>query len=63
MAPNTSYQVDCYSSIDGQFDTGTSYVSSGPGGGINQDASCYFGYPGATVWVTLNGIRSSNSTW
>ena len=25
--------------------------------------SCYFGYPGETVWVTLNGIRSNNTTW
>jgi hypothetical protein len=63
MEPNTSYQVDCFSSYDGQFDTGSSYVSSGPAGGINADASCYFGYPGETVWVTLNGIRSNSTTW
>ena len=62
-SPNTSYQVDCFSSIVGQFDTGTSYVRADGGGRFNQDASCYFGYPGETVWVTLNGIRSNNTTW
>ena len=46
-----------------QFDTGTSYVSSGPAGNINQDASCYWGYGGRPVYATLNGIRSSTSTW
>jgi hypothetical protein len=63
MAADTSYQVNCFSSVDGQFDTGTSYVRSGAAGNINQDASCYFGYPGETVWVTLNGIRSNSTTW
>ena len=63
MEPSTRYQVDCYSSVGGRFDTGTSYVSSGPGGNIDQDTSCYFGYPGATVWATLNGIESNRSTW
>ena len=63
MDPNTSYQVDCYGNGSGQFDTGTSYVSSGPAGNINQDATCYFGYGGAPVYATLNGIRSSTSTW
>jgi hypothetical protein len=62
MTPNTSYQVNCYGN-GRQFDTGTSYVRSGPGGGINQDASCFWGFPGAEVWVTLNGIESSHSRW
>ncbi len=66
MAPNTDFQVNCYGD-DGsgmkQFDTGTSYVSSGPAGNINQDASCYWGYGGRPVYATLNGIRSSTSTW
>ena len=66
MAPNTDYQVNCYGD-DGsgmqQFDTGTSYVGSGPAGNISQDASCYWGYPGRPVYATLNGIRSSTSTW
>jgi hypothetical protein len=67
MAPNTNYQVNCYGD-DGsgmrQFDTGTSYVSSGSAGNINQDASCYWGYGGQPVYATLNGIRSStNNSW
>ena len=66
MDPNTSYQVDCYGN-DGsgmkKFDTGTSYVSSGPAGNISQDATCYWGYGGAPVYATLNGIQSSTSTW
>lgn len=63
MAPNTRYQVDCFSSNGGQFDTGNSYLTSNGNGRIDQDASCYFGFPGETVWVTLNGIRSNNTTW
>ena len=66
MAPNTDFQVNCYGD-DGsgmkQFDTGTSYVSSGPAGNINQDASCYWGYGGQPVYATLNGIRSNTSRW
>jgi large repetitive protein len=66
MAPNTDFQINCFGD-DGsgmkQFDTGTSYVSSGPAGNVNQDASCYWGYPGRPVYATLNGIRSSTSTW
>jgi hypothetical protein len=66
MDPNTRYQVNCYGDSGSgmhQFDTGTSYVSSGPAGNINQDASCYWGYPGRPVYATLNGIRSSTTTW
>ena len=36
--------------------------TNGPSGTVNIDIVCYFGYPGATVWVTLNGIRSDNTT-
>jgi hypothetical protein len=66
MTPNTNYQVDCFGN-DGsgmrQFDQGTSYVRSGPAGNIDQDATCFWGFGGAEVYATLNGIESSHSRW
>lgn len=62
MDPNTVYQVDCYGG-GAQFDVGLSYLRSDPAGNINGDATCYWGYGGTEVYVTLNGINSATSTW
>ena len=47
----------------GQFDTGNSTVRATDAGTVYGDLSCYFGYPGEHVYVTLGSHRSDTYTW
>ena len=64
MSPNTSYQTDCFSVERGKFDTGTAYIRTNGSGNYDGDLSCYYGYPGEHVYITVGGRRSDNTlTW
>lgn len=63
LEPGASYQVDCFSSIAGQFDTGNSFLVADADGDINGQATCYFGHPGAEVWLTLGDHRAESVIW
>ena len=61
MSPDTSYQIDCYSVERGKFDTGTAYIRTNGSGNYDGDLSCYYGYPGEHVYITVGGRRSDNT--
>lgn len=50
-------RVACHSSVDGGSPFYT-YTAS-----ASRSEVCYFGYPGAKVWVVVDGIRSNTVTW
>jgi hypothetical protein len=54
-----SHSITCRASNgdEGGFYT---YTRSGPS---NTSAYCYYGFPGRTVWVTVDGISSNKITW
>ena len=56
-----SYSYKCMSSVGGQFNTWEGPVNI-PSGGREQ-LQCFFGHPGAQVWVVLNGKAYEKSTW
>ena len=63
LSPGATYEVDCFSRERGQFDTGNSTVRATDAGTVYGDLSCYFGYPGEHVYVTLGSHRSDTYTW
>lgn len=61
LTPNTSYRVQCYSSNSGSFYASTQ--TSDGNGRLTETGSCYFGYPGAELWVTVGSYESNHITW
>lgn len=47
--------MTCNASNTGEFYV---YVTS-----ANPTVSCYYGYPGQTVWATVDGVRSNDVRW
>jgi murein DD-endopeptidase MepM/ murein hydrolase activator NlpD len=54
-----AHAVQCFASYPGgQFG---GYTHNGGGGSTS--ASCYYGWPGRVVWVTVDGVRSNDFVW
>jgi len=54
-----NHTITCRSSAGGEGGWYT-YTRSGP---ADASAVCYFGYPGRTVWVTVDGVSSNHVVW
>ena len=50
-----AHTVVCRASNDSAFYT---YTTSNP-----TTAYCYYGYPGQTVWATVDGVESNHIRW
>jgi hypothetical protein len=50
----------CTSSYNGSYSTSTTTADAN---GSFSDTPCFFGYPGHTVSVVANGVRSNTITW
>jgi len=53
------HTITCRAS-DGDEGGFYSYVRSGPN---NTSSVCYYGFPGRTAWVTVDGVRSNAVVW
>jgi hypothetical protein len=65
FTPNTTYSVQCDSSSAGTFYT-VKMTTDGNGNAHSTGTNpktCFFGYPGQQIWVTVNGTRSNTITW
>jgi hypothetical protein len=60
FAPNSRVTVVCSSSLGANF---FNYTVPTNGAGAFSTTSCYFGYPGRSVWVDVNGVRSNTVVW
>jgi len=62
FAPNTVVTVICNDTTPpaGEF---YRYNVRTDANGNNFSSVCYYGYPGQTVWITANGVRSPNYRW
>ena len=49
-----NHSISCESSVGHIY---------GPYSGGTPSAVCYFGYPGQTVWATVDGVRSNDLRW
>jgi rhodanese-related sulfurtransferase len=60
FSPNRNVTVVCSSSRETAFWT---YTLATDGSGNASGAGCYYGYPGDSVWVDVDGVRSNIITW
>lgn len=60
---NQTFGVQCFSSLDGEFDTGRGTIVTDVNGHGTSSNDCFFGYPGYTVWVGVNGVSSPQIGW
>lgn len=61
FSPNTLTHIECWSELDSvPF---ASYNVTTDGSGNSSSQVCYFGYPGKSVWVVVNGTQSNHVTW
>lgn len=57
--PGGSHTITCRAS-NGDEGGFFSYVRSGSS---NTSAVCYYGFPGHSAWVTVDGVRSNTVAW
>jgi hypothetical protein len=57
---NSLVTMVCTSSYNGSYSTSTTTADAN---GSFSDTPCFFGYPGHTVSVVANGVRSNTITW
>lgn len=60
FSPNRNVNVVCSSSRETAFWT---YTLTTDGSGNASGSGCYYGYPGDSVWVDVDGVRSNVITW
>jgi murein DD-endopeptidase MepM/ murein hydrolase activator NlpD len=56
-----AHAVRCFGSYPGDEGGFGSYTHNGGSGSTS--ASCYYGWPGRVVWVTVDGVRSNDLGW
>ena len=54
-----AHTITCRSSHGGE----SGWYSYSRSGSSDGSAVCYFGYPGRTVWVTVDGVESNRIGW
>lgn len=63
LEPGVEYAVDCYSVERGRFDTGDFTITADAGGEFHGDMSCFYGFPGDQVYLTVGPWQTETFTW
>ena len=59
--PGGAHSVTCFGSYPGDESGFGSYTHNGGSGSTSN--SCYYGWPGRTAWVVVDGVRSNDVVW
>ena len=53
--------MTCFGSYPGDENGFGGYTHNGGSGSTSN--SCYYGWPGRTAWVVVDGVRSNDVAW
>jgi hypothetical protein len=60
LQPTTAYTATCNANDSPGF---YSYSLTTDGTGSSRTSSCFYGFPGHSVWVVVGGVESNHLMW